>query len=134
MSDAHTHWIAPFWEEFATPQTLAVEGPRIYVMNPSLKAAEVLSTLFDTNGSVLHASTDTVQPRETALVNGGIDSETWGWCGITSDVAVLPWGVTQFASGDTRGWANMTFFRVDRFVIEIDPEMLKQLQKRPRHR
>jgi hypothetical protein len=134
MSDAYTHWIAPFWMDVESPQTSAVEGARVYVMNPGIKPAKVTTSLRDLSGSDIWTGTATIAPQESQFVNvtGELGTQN-GWCGISSDVPILPWGITQYDFGDAVGYANMVFFKVDPLVIEIDPGAVKQLaDKLPR--
>ena len=131
MSDAHTHWIAPFWEKLYSPESNFEEGPRVWVMNPGLKPAAVTVAFFDSVGMLLGKHTETVEPRENWIFGVGSDITANGWCGVASDVPVLPWSVTQFSIGGHQGWANMTFFRVEPLEFpDMDPELIKRLQKK----
>lgn len=120
MNDAATVWVAAFWLNLGHPGTTSVPGALVWVLNPGALKAQVTVRFFKaTNGDLINQATETVDPKTTSIFGAGDNPETPGWCRINSDQPVVPWGLTQFRSGDDSGYLNMTFYRFEGPQINI---------------
>jgi hypothetical protein len=129
MSDAATDWIGPYWKNLPHPGTTNVRAARVWVLNPGPVPTKVSVRFFDANGGALiKTDSATVDPRLCRDFGAGAESGE-GWCHITSDHPVMPWGFTAFETGVDIGYVNMSFYRADVAIPKFDPASFQQQRK-----
>jgi hypothetical protein len=118
MSDAATDWIAPYLRNVS----LGGNGPgdlsaHVWVLNPGPSPSLVVARFFDVDGAVVADDEQTLSPFSCRSFEAPPTEQ--GWCHITSQHPVLPWGFTAFESTRHRGVANMSFHRGDAEILKL---------------
>jgi|SRR5262249_10961332 len=115
MNDAATAWVAPVFLSLSNPDTETVRGAQVWVLNPGATDAKVtVRFLRAVNGSLVSESAETVKAKTSEIFVVGTDfTDEWGWCHITSDQPVAPWGLTCFETGGETGYLNMNWYRYE---------------------
>jgi hypothetical protein len=129
MSDAATDWIAPYWE-IVRNSSNDFRTARVWVVNPASTPSEVTVRFLNVEGGLNSTYSLALQPQQI-MVWEPTPIEGWlfpiGWCAVTSQYPVMPWGVTPYREDDNVGYVNMSFYRADAPLAPIRPEPLEEI-------
>jgi hypothetical protein len=125
MSDATTDWISPFWLSLPQGGSPVPQNAQVWLLNPGGSETQVRVSFLDMAGVSVNSYIETLAPRHCMqfLAEAG---EIMGWCHITSQHPVMPWGLTGWtaAEGGDMGFATMNFYRAESGLlgeIEVTP-------------
>ena len=94
VSEYAKRWVSPHWERFILEAHGHFLAPQIEVMNPTPDDARVDVKWFLDDGSLHSTITDTIAPRNSAMLVPSGDNRGQGWAHIVSDQPVALSGST----------------------------------------
>ena len=123
MSDAATNWIAPYVQNLPHNDWIG----QLWVMNPGPNPTLATVRYYNVDGTDVTGEAEQIIPPFSCRLFEGAGREAPpenGWCHITSEHPVLPWGITAFRTnppdgGEQEGFADMSFYRAGEIPFQI---------------
>src|SRR5262245_11253052 len=126
MNDAGTDWVSAHWANVPHPDPLGKPSrwsiAQIWILNPGPTQSRVRVRFFDIFGGLIFEDTPTAWRGHTLGVGAPDSGGNPGWCHISSEQPVVPWGLTGFLTNKDTGFVSMTFHAADPSLREYAPE------------
>ena len=122
MVDAAKDWIAPYWMSAQSVNGIGYQPAQVWIWNPGLIPTAVTVRFCNSDGGIVTGNERDVPSFARRLFEASQPHRflDWsGWCHITSEHPVVPWGFTGYDANARRWFANMTFYRSDAEVLKL---------------